>query len=74
MEREEELEQTIDELNYDLTNAFEKIKRLESGIKRARAEIESAMNFGYATGDSRYADGFEKSLVIIDKHITESEV
>ena len=41
MEREEELEQTIDELNYRLTNALEKINRLKSNIKQTREEIEN---------------------------------
>ena len=39
MEREEELEQTIDELNYRLTNALKKIDELKSDLKQAREKI-----------------------------------
>ena len=40
IEREEKLKQTIDELNYRLTNVHKKIESLESGFKQAREEIE----------------------------------
>lgn len=70
MEREEELEQTIDELNYDLTNAFEKIKRLESGIKKAREEI--AVYYENAT-DAKQKTAFNACLMVIDDLISGSE-
>lgn len=41
-------------------------------IDKARAEIEKSMKWAYATGDDEYAEGFEKSLEIIDKYKEES--
>lgn len=42
-------------------------------LDEIRAEIESTMKYQYATGDNQYAEGFEKSLEIIDKYKAESE-
>lgn len=42
-------------------------------LDKIRAEIENTMKYQYATGDNQYAEGFEKSLEIIDKYKAESE-
>ncbi len=63
MEREEELEQTIDELNYRLTNALKNIDRLKLSIKQAIEEIES----------KKYIIDVNRALEILDELIAESE-
>lgn len=47
--------------------------RLQETIDKARAEIESTMKYQYAVGENQYAEGFEKSLEIIDKYNKEVE-
>lgn len=42
-------------------------------LDKIRAEIENAMKYQYAVGENEYAEGFEKSLEIIDKYKAESE-
>ncbi|MBR4377294.1 MAG: hypothetical protein IKP50_00190 [Bacilli bacterium] len=42
-------------------------------LNKIRAEIEYTMKYQYAIGDDQYAEGFEKSLEIIDKYKAESE-
>ena len=84
MEREEELEQTIDELNYRLTNALKKIDRLKSNIKQAREEIENEVKFWSeppktkllpsvkAVRDGK-VNSYKHCLEILDNLIAESE-
>lgn len=79
MEREEELEQTIDDLNYRLTNALKNIDRLKSNIKQAREEIQS-LDGRYVIGDyAIYGDNIPKYLqesevlAILDKLIESEE-
>lgn len=42
-------------------------------LDKIRAEIENTMKYQYAVGENEYAEGFEKSLEIIDKYKAESE-
>ena len=51
------------------------IKALEqqADLNKIRAEIENTMKYQYAIGENQYAEGFEKSLEIIDKCKSESE-
>ncbi len=78
MEREEELEQTIDELNYRLTNALKKIDKLKSNIKQAREEMKecsyslSCFNADVFDEDEKVVD-LDNVLIILDKLIAESE-
>lgn len=37
-------------------------------LDKIRAEIENTMKYQYAVGENEYAEGFEKSLEIIDKY------
>ena len=45
----------------------------KDALDKARGEIENTMKYQYATGDNQYAEGFEKSLEIIDKYSTEDK-
>lgn len=47
--------------------------RALSVLDKIRAEIENTMKYQYAVGENEYAEGFEKSLEIIDKYKAESE-
>lgn len=73
MEREEELEQTIDELNYRLTNALEKINRLKSNIKQTREEIENIETQIQSYHNDDPLIGQSDVLAILDNLIAKSE-
>jgi hypothetical protein len=82
-EREEaikELKEYEDGVDLEYATPFDKailhaIKALEQGfiLDKARAEIESTMKYQYAIGDNQYAEGFEKSLEILDKYKSEDK-
>lgn len=79
MEREEELEQTIDELNYRLTNALKNIDRLKLSIKQAREEIEEykkrqlALAIGVEDLEHGKQVALDYVITILDRLIAESE-
>ncbi len=50
-----------------LDEAIKAVKQ-RSIVDKIRAEIEYSMQWAYATGDDEYAEGFEKSLEVIDKY------
>lgn len=67
------------ELLVDI-NYLEELRELRNkqelfirAFDKIRAEIENTMKYQYAVGENEYAEGFEKSLEIIDKYKTESE-
>lgn len=82
-EREEaikELKEYEDGVDLEYATPFDKavlyaIKSLEHEdvLDKARAEIESTMKYQYAVGDNQYAEGFEKSLEILDKYNTKDK-
>ena len=56
-----------------IRDTVEEIKQeQESIIDKIRAEIEYTMKYQYAIGEDQYAEGFEKSLEIIDKYKAET--
>jgi len=73
MEREEELEQTIDELNYRLTNALKKLDRLKSSINQAREEIENLETQIQSYHNDDLLISQSDVLAILDNLIAESE-
>lgn len=73
MEREEELEQTIDELNYRLTNALIKIDRLKSNIKQAREGMTAYIEPTTGQWTSGFNNGVNTCIEILDGLIAESE-
>lgn len=50
---------------------LECLKESDEVLGKIRVEIESEMKWGYATGDDQYAEGFEKSLEVIDRYKAE---
>ena len=54
-----------------LADVVEVEEEQEPILDKIRAEIESTMKYQYAIGENQYAEGFEKSLEIIDKYKAE---
>lgn len=69
-----ECHKVVTKENYDVIKKAIKALEQESVLDKARAEIAFTMKYQYAVGEDEYAEGFEKSLKIIDKCIAESEV
>ena len=73
------LKNKADELLVDI-NYLEELRELRNkqelfikAFDKIRVEIENTMKYQYAVGENEYAEGFEKSLEIIDKYKAESE-
>ena len=48
-------------------------RKVNRTLNKIRAEIEYTMKYQYAVGEDEYAEGFEKSLEIIDKYMAKIE-